>query len=284
MRKSTKYIALILGITSIALIVIGGGFGPVKNTVINDGKPIIFAHRGVAAYHVENSLEAFTEAIKFGFNAIETDVRSTRDGKLIVFHDKSSHRLLNIDQDIINMDWHNIKRSYIQYEGIATRNKVLSLDQYLEQLDDSIISYLDMKEFTKTIADSLIVELDKHISRKKIIVADSDLLYLIYLKINNPDIMVCLEGFNKGKEWLYHIIPTKIKPNFYSSFIDQVDENHMQFLSENNLLDKKIVYGVNPKNISTAYNLGIHNIVLDFDSAKFSMEDIRGLLEINKRL
>ncbi len=284
MTKTAKYITLILGIVSFTLIVIRGNFGPAKSTIIKDGQSIIFAHRGVAAHHVENSVEAFDEAIKFGFNAIETDVSSTKDGKLIIFHDKSSHRLLNIDQDIINMDWQEIERSSLQYNGKDTRNKVLSLEQYLEQLNDSVVSYIDMKEISKQIADSLLVVLTKYNNSKKIIIADSDLLYLSYLKIKNPQIKVCLEGFNKGKEWLYHLIPTKVKPDFYSSFIDQVDENHMLFLIENNLLDKKIVYGVNPKNISNVYDFGLHHIILDYDSTTCRLGDIRRLLTTHKRL
>ena len=197
MTKTAKYIALILGVVGIIIIATRGNFGPSKNSIINNGKSMLFAHRGVAAYHIENSLDAFDEAIKFGFTAIETDVRSTKDGKLIIFHDKSSQRLLNIDQDIINMDWQEIQHSSLQYKGIDTRNKVLSLEQYLEQLHDSIVSYIDMKEFSKQIADSLLAVMTKYNGSKKIIIADSDLLYLAYLKIKNPQIKTCLEGFNQ---------------------------------------------------------------------------------------
>ena len=45
------------------------------------------AHRGVATAAAENTIDAFTNAIAVGADMIEFDVRRTRDGELIVFHD-----------------------------------------------------------------------------------------------------------------------------------------------------------------------------------------------------
>jgi glycerophosphoryl diester phosphodiesterase len=49
--------------------------------------PLIIAHRGASAHTAGNSLEAFEKAIAAGADGIEFDVRRTRDGELIVFHD-----------------------------------------------------------------------------------------------------------------------------------------------------------------------------------------------------
>ena len=48
---------------------------------------LVVAHRGASAEAVENSLEAFEQAIQIGSEAIEFDVRRTREGQLIAFHD-----------------------------------------------------------------------------------------------------------------------------------------------------------------------------------------------------
>jgi len=50
-------------------------------------RPLIAAHRGVATGAAENTIEAFTNAIDLGADMIEFDVRRTRDGQLIAFHD-----------------------------------------------------------------------------------------------------------------------------------------------------------------------------------------------------
>lgn len=48
---------------------------------------MVAAHRGVAAGAAENTLAAFTNAIDVGADMIEFDVRRTRAGELIAFHD-----------------------------------------------------------------------------------------------------------------------------------------------------------------------------------------------------
>jgi glycerophosphoryl diester phosphodiesterase len=50
-------------------------------------RALVAAHRGVAAGAAENSIAAFTNAIDVGADMIEFDVRATRDGELIAFHD-----------------------------------------------------------------------------------------------------------------------------------------------------------------------------------------------------
>ena len=51
--------------------------------------PSVIAHRGVWGAGVpENSLAAFEQAIDLGADMIEFDVRRTRDGELILFHDR----------------------------------------------------------------------------------------------------------------------------------------------------------------------------------------------------
>jgi glycerophosphoryl diester phosphodiesterase len=48
---------------------------------------MVAAHRGVASGAAENTIAAFTNAIDIGADMIEFDVRRTRDGELIAFHD-----------------------------------------------------------------------------------------------------------------------------------------------------------------------------------------------------
>ena len=50
-------------------------------------RPIVAAHRGYAAGATENTLPAFGAAIEAGADMIEFDVRRTRDGELVAFHD-----------------------------------------------------------------------------------------------------------------------------------------------------------------------------------------------------
>jgi glycerophosphoryl diester phosphodiesterase len=55
--------------------------------------PIPFAHRGNTAGNVENTIASFEAVAGLGYRYVETDVRTTRDGVLVVFHDKTLKRI-----------------------------------------------------------------------------------------------------------------------------------------------------------------------------------------------
>jgi glycerophosphoryl diester phosphodiesterase len=57
--------------------------------------PIAFAHRGGAALWPENTLAAFEGAVALGYRYIETDLRMTRDGAIVCFHDETLERTTN---------------------------------------------------------------------------------------------------------------------------------------------------------------------------------------------
>ncbi len=57
--------------------------------------PWIIAHRGFRAKYPENTLIAFQAALDAGVTMIELDVTPTRDGKLVVMHDKTLDRTTN---------------------------------------------------------------------------------------------------------------------------------------------------------------------------------------------
>jgi glycerophosphoryl diester phosphodiesterase len=56
-------------------------------------KPLIIAHRGASALAPENTFAAFRRALSDGAEGIEFDVRLTKDGAVIVFHDATLARL-----------------------------------------------------------------------------------------------------------------------------------------------------------------------------------------------
>ena len=67
-------------------------------------------HRGAQAYEVENTLKGFQRAIELGVNAIEFDVRATRDGKLIIFHDDNLERIFGVDLPVNQTTLKELKR------------------------------------------------------------------------------------------------------------------------------------------------------------------------------
>ena len=46
----------------------------------------VAAHRGWRTKYPENTMEAFQAALELGVDQIETDVRITKDGELVLIH------------------------------------------------------------------------------------------------------------------------------------------------------------------------------------------------------
>ncbi|GIP37075.1 glycerophosphoryl diester phosphodiesterase [Paenibacillus sp. J31TS4] len=53
------------------------------------------AHRGASEYAPENTLSAFYKGIEQGANGIETDLKTSKDGVIILFHDNELNRTTN---------------------------------------------------------------------------------------------------------------------------------------------------------------------------------------------
>lgn len=57
---------------------------------------LIFAHRGSAGTHPENTMMAFREAARVGAEGIEMDVQLSKDGEVVVIHDEKLDRTTGV--------------------------------------------------------------------------------------------------------------------------------------------------------------------------------------------
>ncbi len=72
--------------------------------------PIRFAHRGSRILWPENTWRAFDGAVEeLGYRYIETDIRITRDGVVVVFHDESLERTTNGAGKVAEWDWEDLR-------------------------------------------------------------------------------------------------------------------------------------------------------------------------------
>lgn len=65
------------------------------NALLDPAAKLVIAHRGNSAFFPENTLEAFQQGIALGADALEFDVRLSRDGKAVVIHDPTLERTTN---------------------------------------------------------------------------------------------------------------------------------------------------------------------------------------------
>lgn len=109
----------------------------------------IIAHRGI--YNnitvIENSLESIMYAVKNNI-IVEIDIRITKDGKLIVFHDEDASRMLKIKDKISSLTKEEI--DYYSHYNIPT------LKEVLDYIDGKVPIIIEVKEDNKIIRNELI--------------------------------------------------------------------------------------------------------------------------------
>jgi glycerophosphoryl diester phosphodiesterase len=196
----------------------------------------------------------------------------------VLFHDHNLERLIGKDELIKDVEYEILKNEKIIFIGNESEESIMPLNDFLIRYNKGIHIYLDIKSSKKVMADQLLDIFEKLSSHDNVYVANSNLLFLSYLKYKNPKIKTILEGFNSGKEWIYYLIPKNYMPTFFASFLSAVDMKHMEWLKANNLNQRKVVYGIDSTNYLKAAELGIQNVILDYNNNMGQVVEIKNLL------
>jgi glycerophosphoryl diester phosphodiesterase len=137
---------------------------------------LFIAHRGGAMHAPENTLTAFKKALESNSDAIEFDIRRTRDGVPVVIHDEDLKRVANIDKRIAEMTLEDLKK--IKVFGAET---IPTLEEVLQELGSRIIMFIEIKD--EGLEDSVVTLL------KQYNVVDQSLVisfnYTILTKVKN---------------------------------------------------------------------------------------------------
>lgn len=152
-------------------------------------KPLIIAHRGASAYAPENTLSSIRKAVQMGTDGIELDVRLSKDGNVVVIHDRSVNRTSNGNgrvedltlEQLKNLDFGSWFSSEFKNERIATLEEVFS---YLKDWNGLInveikSEWLQFTAIEKKVAE-LILKFDR---QDNTIVSSFSALSLIKFKL-----------------------------------------------------------------------------------------------------
>lgn len=93
--------------------------------------PIAVAHRGGSLDGIENTMASFSAAVAMGYTYLETDVRVTADGVLVVFHDAGVDRVIGQPGRLRDLTW-----SQLESLRVARREPVPRLDELLKTWPD----------------------------------------------------------------------------------------------------------------------------------------------------
>ncbi len=98
-------------------------------------------HRGARAYEPENTLRSFRKAVELGVDAVELDVRMTKDGEIVVIHDAEVDRTTNGKGLVHDLTLQEIKQLVIEKD-----ERIPKLEETLDFLDQKVKVLVELKE------------------------------------------------------------------------------------------------------------------------------------------
>ncbi|RYP67154.1 hypothetical protein DL771_007382 [Monosporascus sp. 5C6A] len=95
--------------------------------------PQAIAHRGYSAVAPENTIEAFRRAAEAGAHALETDLRLSRDGVVVLMHDASLKRTFGEDSKVRDHDWSYLSQLRTLRKPHQPMARLVDLLEYLNE-------------------------------------------------------------------------------------------------------------------------------------------------------
>jgi glycerophosphoryl diester phosphodiesterase len=108
---------------------------------------LVVAHRGSSGKAPENTLAAFKLAVEEGADMIECDVRLTRDGEVVVYHDKTLDRTTDGTGRVEKRTLVELRKvdAGSWFNDTFSGERIPTLDEVLELLDERAYLNIELK-------------------------------------------------------------------------------------------------------------------------------------------
>jgi glycerophosphoryl diester phosphodiesterase len=149
----------------------------------NPEKFLVIAHRGGRSLGPESTLYTYRKAVKLGVDVLEMDVRSTRDGQLIILHDETVARTTNATGPVENYSLVDLKKLDAAHrwspdngQTFPQRNKGVKIPTLAEVFNafPETKMNLEIKDSRSSMIHSLCRLIRDHQMTKKVMVASFD--------------------------------------------------------------------------------------------------------------
>ena len=108
---------------------------------------IVYAHRGASEYAPENTMSSIYLGLKLGANGIETDVRRTKDGVLVLFHDKTLERVVGETGGVGDYTYAELLEMRVRNYKTATEDIIVRFEDFLRYFGFRDINFaIELKE------------------------------------------------------------------------------------------------------------------------------------------
>lgn len=151
----------------------------------------IVAHRALGFEGVENSLEAIQSSINNKVSWAEIDVQETRDGVVVLMHDRNLKRLTGLDRYVDQMDYHQMDK--LNLAAFSPKNgveRVATLDSVMKACSGKMNLIIEIKPLgnIKDLTRNVVKLIDKNNFVSQCKVHSIDYEILLDVKKLNPHI------------------------------------------------------------------------------------------------
>ena len=166
---------------------------------------VTYAHRGASEYCPENTMLSFYTGVYMGANGIETDVRRTRDGVLVLFHDKTPERVCGegLTREISDYTWEELQELNV-VKGELT-DKIVRFDDFLEHFAHRDLTFaieLKAEGIEAEVADLI----RKYGIVKKTVVTSFQIDYIRNIKAYAPELRIGLLAKEFNEEEIAELV------------------------------------------------------------------------------
>jgi len=96
---------------------------------------LVAAHRGDWRNAPENSIHALQLSLQMGVDIMETDVRKTKDGVLVLMHDETINRTTSGKGKVSELTWDSLQRVTLrQGHGGPTEERIPSFEEFMDSV------------------------------------------------------------------------------------------------------------------------------------------------------
>ncbi len=108
----------------------------------------VAAHRGFSSDYPENTMSAFKAALEVGVDQIETDVRVTKDGQLVLIHDPTVDRTTNGSGKVCDFTLEELQKldagdgehvpTFVELMELVKNHPTMTLDLELKEYPEKV--------------------------------------------------------------------------------------------------------------------------------------------------
>ncbi len=109
--------------------------------------PLVIAHRGASGLAPENTMAAFQKAVEGGADAVELDVRLTKDCQVVVIHDRRLERTTAGTGNVGSCTLGVLKslEAGSWFDPVFRGEKIPTLEEVFDALPDDFLLYVEIK-------------------------------------------------------------------------------------------------------------------------------------------